>query len=295
MNFKKRTLLATVVFSLTLFSACSPGYVYKSLWQSTPVVIDGQTNDWEVPLRFFDDKTKLNYSITNDAQNIYICVRATDNENVNGITRRGLQLWIDTTGKKGHQVGILFPMMQKGEGQSESKHKNQGGEESAGQQAQDEQKPLDPDAIDTAKENRRHRQFVAGAKQMRVTGFKTIPDGLVELPDVYGINLAVSWNQYNVLVYEACIPIRTFLKNPVADSSKVFGIALNFTINPKRIASSGGGHGGGMHGGGGGMGGGMGGGGMHGGGGGSGGGHSSSSSELETESTWSAFRLSTGK
>ncbi len=289
MNLKK-IFLYTTCLSLVFLSACAPPYIYQSLWQSKSVVIDGQTDDWEVPLRFFDTKTKLNYSITNDAENIYICVRATDDDNVKGITRRGLQLWIDTTGKKGHQVGILFPMTQKLEGQSESgKHRNEGNDGSAEQQASS-----DPSIIDTAKQNRMHRRFIQEAKQMRVSGFRTIPNGPVELPDIYGLNLAVSWNSYNVLVYEAAIPIKAFLSNPLADSTKVLGISFNFTVTPKRTAGeSGGSHGGGGHGGG--MGGGMGGsgGGMHGGG---GGGHGDGgSSEPEPESVWAAFRLSTGK
>jgi hypothetical protein len=296
MNFSKKIFRSIVFFSLTLLACCAPPYVYTASWQGKPVVIDGQTNDWEVPLRFFDEKTRLNYTITNDADNLYICVRATDDENVNGITRRGLQLWIDTTGKKGKQVGILFPVIQKSEGQSD-KHKF---EDTDGTfpPAQESESTTSREMPDTIKENRKHRAFVENAKEMRVKGFATIPDGLVEVPNTYGLNLAVSWNKYNVLVFEASIPLKAFLKRPIADSLKTLGISFNFTVMPKRTpGTGGGGHGGGMHGGGGGMGGGMGGGGMHGGGGEGNGSHSggSNSSDLETESTWSVFRLSTGK
>jgi len=292
MNFRKKIFKPIVLISLTLLTYCAPPYIYKTVWQGKPVVIDGQTNDWEVPLRFFDEKTRLNYSITNDADNLYICVRATDDENVTGITRRGLQLWIDTTGKKGKQVGILFPVIQKSEGQSD-KHKFEDNDGNSSQVLESES-TTNRDMPDTIKENRKHHAFVENAKEMRVKGFATIPDGLVEVPNTYGLNLAVSWNKYNVLVYEASIPLKAFLKHPIADSLKTIGISFNFTVIPKRSPNTGGGHGGGMHGGG--MGGGMSGGGMHGGGEG-GGSHSggSSSSDLETESTWSVFRLSTGK
>jgi hypothetical protein len=298
MKHKKVIIYTVVISSLVLLICCAPAIVSKTTWQSKPVVVDGQTNDWEIPLRFFDEKTKLGYSVTNDGENLYICVRATDDENVQGITRRGLQLWIDTTGKKGHQVGILFPLIEHKSGNSEGGKKQQGSQD-GNTTADNQQKSSFMDMPDTAKENRMHRRFMENAKQMHVSGFKTVPDGVVELPDVYSLNLAVSWNSYNVLVYEASIPFKSFLKNPKADSSRVLGITFSFSVTPKRTQSEGGGgmHGG--HGGGGGMGmgggmggGGMGGGGMHGGGGHGGGG---GGEEPEQESVWMPFQISTGR
>ena len=287
MNTKKISFWVIALISLSLFIGCAPKFIYKSYWQTTPVIADGKTNDWEVPLRFFDPKTKLNYSVSNDGENLYICIRATDDDNVSGITRRGLQIWIDTTGKKGHQVGILCPVPQKSEHSSDDgeKHKNNSGSDNTEQQTQQY-----TGISDTARLNRIHRRFLENTKQMHVSGFKNVPDGLLELPNTFGINLGISWNNSNVLVYEAAIPLKSFLKHPLlpSDSSKVLGISFNFSITQKRINNGGGGRGmgggGGMHGGGG-MGGG---GGRH-----EGGEGSSGSSEPEPESIWTAFHLST--
>ncbi|MGP8215283.1 MAG: hypothetical protein ACLQQ4_06950 [Bacteroidia bacterium] len=301
MNLHKTFSCFTTMVTLALFSGCAPQDIYKSNRQKTPVTIDGKTNDWEVPLRFFDSKTKLNYTVTNDADNLYICIRATDDDNVSGITRRGLQIWIDTTGKKNHQVGILCPIPKKNESSSAGNGgRHQGGEgENSGDNSQQQLSPY-TGVTDTARLNRIHRHFIESAKEMHVSGFKTVPDGILELPNMYGINIGVSWDNSNVLVYEVAIPFKSFFKYPLllSDSSRVINISFNFTITPKRTGGgggyggSGGGMGRGMGGGGmgggmGGMGGGMG-GGRHGGGGGGGG-----AAEPEPESIWTAFHLAT--
>ncbi len=277
--------LKKIVSGITLLvlSSCAPKMIYKSNWQTKPVTIDGKTNDWDVPLRFFDTKTKLNYTVSNDGENLYICIRATDNDNVSGITRRGLQIWIDTTGKKSHQVGILCPIPKGSSSENGERHKNAEGSGDNMQQPSSAYTGMP----DTMKENRMHRHFVENAKQMHVSGFKTVPDGILGIPNTYGINIGVSWDNSNVLVYEVSIPFKSFLKYPLlpSDSSKIMGISFNFTVTPQRVASSGGGGGGR----------GMGRGGMGGGGSGKhgGGGEGSGAPEPEPESIWTAFRLST--
>jgi len=270
------------------------------MWQTKPIFVDGKTDDWDVPLRFYDEKTKLTYSVTNDADNLYICIRATDDDNVKGITRKGLQLWIDTTGKRGHQIGVLFPVIvQREKGSGKNKQNNSS---DAGATTENDSKTSYMDLPDTIRENRIHKRYMDNATQMHVSGFKTIPDGVIELPDTYGLNMATSWNSYNVLVIEAAIPFKTFLKNPKADSTRALGITFSFNIYPTYTGGGEGSHGGGggMGGGmggrgmGGGMGGGgMGGGGMHGGGS-RGGGGSGGGQEAEEEHLWASFRIVTG-
>lgn len=269
--------------------SCTPPMVYKSYWQKTPVVIDGQTNDWDVPLRFFDPKTKLNYSVSNDAENLYICIRATDDDNVSGITKRGLQIWIDTTGKKAHQVGIACPISKKEETSPDNnKETTQATESNPYGRNQ-----LYDGMPDTARLNRMHKKFLERTQQMHVSGFRTIPDGIITVPNNYGINLGISWSNANVLVYEVAIPLKSFLKSPLSlsDSTRTLDISFNFSITLKRVNTGGGGMGRGMHGGG--MGGGGMGGGMGGMGSGGGGGHSEISSNNEPETIWTAYHLTT--
>ncbi len=277
MQTKKKYILILSGILLSLFMSCGPSFIYKSYWQKTPVVIDGKTNDWDVPLRFFDPKTRLNYSVSNDGENLYICIRATDDDNVSAITHDGLQIWIDTTGKKGHQVGILcpIPLTKEQTEKIKSRDEMQGTTDYNGMP-------------DTSRMNRIHQRFLEYARQMRVSGFKIVPNGLLALPNVYNINLGMSWNNSNVLVYEASIPFKSFLKYPLSlsDSTRSLGITFNYTITHRRM-SMGNSGGGGMNRGG------MGAGGMNAGAG-TGGSHSGGTETVgEPETIWTPFRLST--
>jgi hypothetical protein len=241
-TFRREKLLGIAgIAMLFLFGGCSPKMnIYKSAWQGNTITIDGETSDWRMPLQYTDPNTNVHFSVTNDNNNLYICMEANDEAAISGITQKGLQIWIDTTGKKNHQVGISCPVVQNvvhpDNNQRERRNFNSGN----GQPPP----PLTPDSV---KQMRIYQSFLERSRQMHVLGFKTIPDGLVNLPDSNGIQLAVSWDYVDVLVYEAAIPLKSFLKYPLSlsDSNRIIGISFNFTSIPK--GSNGNGGGGGVH------------------------------------------------
>lgn len=235
------------------------------MYQYTPVTIDGKAQEWKIPLDYYDDKTKLNFSISNDKTNIYFCIRATEDETQKGIMHTGLQIWIDTTGGKKSQVGIQFPIVQRtGMGSSSSRHSQQSSSSNENPMA-----------------HSLKSQYAGTEKQIRLTGFSNAPAGLAEVPNMYGINACLNWDTNNIMIYEVCIPFNAFYKASLSssDTNKLLGISFVLTVTPPN--EGGGGHsGGGMGGSGmGGMGGGMHGGG-HGGGGHGGGGGSSGPESL---------------
>lgn len=219
---KEKPAFSWFIIILSLFYGCAPKlYVSKSTWQNTPVNIYGQ--DRYVPRNFFtDDKTNVNYSVSNDSNYLYIFIETNSEANVTGITQKGFQLWIDTTGKKNHQAGILCPFPQSPptaapSGQQRPQRNWNGGN--------NQQK--NPDTTLSA----RHRSFLERTKQIHVAGFKTVGDGLLQLPDSVGINVGVSWDNSNDLEYEVAISLKSFLRYPLlpADSSKIIGISFSFT------------------------------------------------------------------
>jgi len=228
------THLVLFVLLLNIFTGCSPKlYVYKSSWQNTPITVDGKSTDWKLPLMYNDPDTKLNYSITNDSTNLYLFIETNEDATVSGITKNGFQIWIDTTGKKNHQVGILYPIPQRldnSSGNGNRQRRNQNTQNSG----QPQYSP-NGEKKDTTKQAAMHRSFKERTRQMHVSGFKTILNGLVELPDTVGINLGISWSNTNYLVYEAVISLKSFFKYPLApsDSSKVIGISFNYNSIPK--------------------------------------------------------------
>jgi uncharacterized membrane protein YgcG len=254
-------LITAITILAFVFSSCKAP-LYQARWQDHPVIADGNPEEWKIPLRFYDSKSKLSYTVTNDMENLYICMRVTDDPGQVKIMRAGMQVWIDTTGKNNQTTGILFPQRatepsaeQQQQGSSDGQGRRAGG--GGGRQ------------MNTG--NVRNR-FQKEYKEMQLTGFKAPIRGSVPLQNDFGINLGINWdaNKYDssfIMIYEAVIPFKTFYKNRLvpADSLKNFGISITVNALPRPAAKSGGGGG---HGGGGGMSG----GGMHGGGGGMGGG-----------------------
>jgi len=287
----KNFISGSIVFFLVSLVSCAPAVISQLSWQTTPVVVDGKLSEWQAPLRFYDTETKLNYVVSNDKENLYICIRAADEKSQLKIMRAGMQIWIDTSGKKNKQVGISFPL-------SAKTRTNEDGE------SHTEFKKGEKPNVD-----KWHKKIVDESNEMFLTGFKPPLNGLTARQNTSGLNVSVNWDANNIMIYEAVIPFGTFYKPALLakDSLKTFGfsIVVNGITAPESNSNNsgggggmpggggmggsgsgmgGGGQGGGM--GGGGRGGGMGGGGMRGGGGGV-----PSNPMYETNKFWVKIRL----
>ena len=257
-----------------VFCLCScKAPLYQMKFQDKAVKADGNPAEWKIPLRFYDSQSKLSYTVSNDLENLYICMRITDDAGQMKVMRAGMQVWIDTSGKNNEDVGILFPQRSHDPGPD-----NSGGPPSA---ARSGGHGTGRSADLKANNGAVRSKFLRDYKEMMLTGFHSPIRGSVPLENDFGIKLGINWdaNKFDssyIMVYEAVIPFSTFYKNrlSLSDSTKRFGIS--FVVNALPAPKPGGGapSGGGMHGGGGGLsGGGMRGGGMGGGGMGGGGGH----------------------
>ena len=112
-NMKQKHKKLIIGLIIMLFNSCSSQQpVYKSLWQVKDFT-SADNKELQEPLRFYDKKSKLQYSITNDNKNMYICIKATDEQSQMKIIHAGMQINIDTTGKGGQQIGISFPIARK--------------------------------------------------------------------------------------------------------------------------------------------------------------------------------------
>lgn len=209
LSFALKTPVIGIIF--TCYS-CSHE-TFSGVWQSTPVKVDAKIKEWELPLRFYDNKTKLNYSITNDANDLYICMRAADPQLQTKITQAGMQVWIDTTGKKKKSIGITFPFS--------TGVKMKYGEQIGSDKPTSEKNDNYTDATI-------RNDFLAANKEMQVVGFKSPLKGFIPLASDSGINVSMNWDSTNTLIYEARIPLISFYKRTLtlADSLKVFSVGV---------------------------------------------------------------------
>ena len=247
--------------------------IYPTAYQTTPVTVDGDLKDWNLPLQYYDEESRLNYSLSNDEQNLYICVRAVDQQSQLKMIHAGFNVWIDTTGKRNQTVGIRFPLDEKLLPHHTPEHREKG---------------KMPDM------NNLMSKMVLEQSQMQLLGFKNANNGVSPLHNESGISAAIKWDSSGVLAYEAVIPFKTFFKDKISFSNLSKTWTISFVLNgieqPADKKEGGDDAGGGNRGGG------MGGGGMRGGGmrggGGSHGGHGGPNAELsESKTVWNYVHL----
>jgi hypothetical protein len=263
-----------------LFIAVSCGLTKKSTtslatipWQSKPIVIDGNNNDWELPYRYADSKAKITYTISNDKTNLYITMKTDDPMTQLKILNAGMQVWIDMSDKKEKKTGILFPM---------------GNTEQVKMQRPDNSQTK----IDMLK------KAIDNARIYSLKGFVGCDGGysVGQKNDCQIVTKIGISTKTNELVWEATIPYKSFHKETIDGKDVGRSIEIDFEINAmKRPSGHSDNEGGAMQGGGGMRGGGGGGraGGMRGS---NGAGAAEENSErirlFETTNTWEKIKLS---
>jgi hypothetical protein len=208
-KIKKRLVIG---ICLTILSSCTHYvYIYKSQWPENKIIVDGKIPEWKLPLKFYDDKSKLQYAIANDKENLYVCIRATDEQTQMKMFTAGMQVLIDTSenSNKSHLLpSILFPQGMK-----------RGSEDNMKETMMKE--ILD---INTFK-NRRSLEL----SSLELAGFNPlIKAGIYPLQNDYGISASIVIDSNKILNYEAVIPFKTFYKNALslADSSKIISVTI---------------------------------------------------------------------
>ncbi len=85
--------------------------VQNLVYQKDSLQIDGNNSDWRQPLLFRDDKLELAYSVSNDAENLYVELMTKKEETIQRVLRGGLTLYINRHGVKEElgAAGISFP------------------------------------------------------------------------------------------------------------------------------------------------------------------------------------------
>jgi len=221
-------------FVLCILSSCTHYiYISRSPWQTKSIIPDGKATEWTTPLKYYDEKSRLQYAVTNDNKNLYFCIRATEEETQTKILRAGMQIWIDTVGKNEHQVGILFPLssaLRKTEQYTAPKERSTG----------------EKHDISGLK-----NKFLNGYKEMELSGFKPPINGMNPIQSSFGIIASINWDTIGIMTYEAVIPFKTFYKDSISasDSIKLMGISIVLNALPGQQGDDGG-HGGGREGGG---------------------------------------------
>jgi hypothetical protein len=282
--FNSKWWMPVLVPGLIFFGGCSHKLAPEGHYQDGPVTVDGNADDWRLPLRFSNAAAALQYNVTNDDKNIYVCVLSRDAATQLRMLRSGMALWFDPKGEKNKEIGLYFPIRK----QPDPEQRRSRGGYPGGSGSYSDAGGGRPVGSDLAT---RKAELLLQSNYYNTTGFLEIENGQFGVTDTKSPILVAIKNddQDSLLVYEVMVPIRNVLgadwKARAAKKNFSVGIVLNGTPG-----MGGGGNAGprpsfgGMRGMGG-MRGGMGGGRYGGGGGGS------ASQGQKEEASWYAFRL----
>lgn len=235
----KRLIQLTILAILSVYTGVF-AQVSSSKWQTQPIILDGNGSDWGTLPRFFNTESNVKYEFRNDAQNIYIILKAADRAIQMQLLRAGFNVKLKVKTSPPIKVGITFMASKIAIAP-------------IGQNNQDklvDKSFTNPELVnkDTA--------FVDGFQYAKGKIFS-------ENKDEKSICFARSQSNRELATYEIGIPLREIYGNDYKlDNISITPIQLQVSINDlsqnemkKMKGRMGGGHGGGMHGGGRGMGG----------------------------------------
>lgn len=191
----------------------SPVYAQKkaelitTVWADKTIVADGNLGDWQDSLTYYNDATRLRYSLANDDKNIYLALKSDSREDLTRILAGGISFSANIEGKKKDPPTVIFPVLDRTPGKPRNIKEQPEMEE-------------------------RQNQILSRIKDIKVKGFKEIIDGGISLQNMYGIRAAAGFDKENKLVQEIIIPLSLLnlsLSNP---GDVIYNIKINGLPGP---------------------------------------------------------------
>lgn len=185
------------------------------------VKIDAKTTEWNDAFKAYNKTTLINYTLANDDKNLYLVVKSADQGNNRKIVAGGITLTINTADKKKEKdaFAITFPLVSRDNIRSQFRSRGFGG-------------GLAPTLDSTDIANMR-KQILATAKEIKLSGFKSITDSVIAIYNEYGIKTAINYDEMGSLIYELAVPLNLFSIS--TDNPKEF--AYNIKLNGLQFSS----------------------------------------------------------
>jgi len=241
-HFKKASALNLIL--LTGLCMAAQGQKLKSVQEKgvrppSNIKIDGKLSEWDDTFQAYNSTVSLYYTIANDDNNLYLVIKSTDQTTSNKIAASGLTFTINTADKKkekdafgvkfpGNSTDIMAAMRPQGGGPGGPPG---GGFMMRGDGGGGGRPPGQGPQMDSATLVRMHKQAIDGAKEIKLAGFKNIPDSIISIYNEYSIKAAIGFDPKNNLTYEVSIPLKSLGLN--VNSAKEF--AYNIKVNPMQF------------------------------------------------------------
>jgi hypothetical protein len=187
-------------------------------WQSTPIVIDGDSKDWPSPYPNYDARGRVGYATSNDGRNLYITMETGDDMTQLKILKQGMTILIDTNGKKEGKFKINFPLL------NDIDEVNMPRREGGKNQSQ-----FHPAGMWAASINK----VAKDANQFSLEGFANCNGGYVVTQTTScGIKVMLRIDEYKELVWEAVVPFKAIYgKDTITAADAGRPISVCFAVN----------------------------------------------------------------
>ena len=161
--------------------------VSAARWQASPVIADGNNEEWKKPLNLYDAVTGLLFTVANDSNNLYLCFTCNDERKVTKLMKAGwtVEVFSKEKGKK-FNAEIAFPAIQ----MISEPGKDEGVTSSA--------------PSDFKNETALYRLNV---KTVGIKGFVT-SNGSIPLLNNNGINVGIGADNTQAIIYELVVPLK---------------------------------------------------------------------------------------
>ncbi len=215
---------------ITLILGCSQKVYEGTRWQGKQITIDGNADEWSLPLRFYDESSELNYQISNDRENIYIAVRTINKATAQQILLGGVRFELDTLLKGDYfPYGVRFPAYIESIGTGQG-HKPGRGNGPVGQEGQ--MPPKGNSGENAPGNNSDPLSFnMPMDTTIELKGFADREDieEVVPFSEASGIIASLNMGEDNSLFMEMVIPFRTFYRDLLipTDSNRIFRFLIS--------------------------------------------------------------------
>lgn len=104
---KKNLIIVVCLLSMSFIIYCG-GDKIQNQWADREIAIDGKFADWEGIAQYTLEDQNLVMGVANDANNIYLMFRGTDEQLARRIQMMGVTVWVDKENKKQKKYGICY-------------------------------------------------------------------------------------------------------------------------------------------------------------------------------------------
>jgi hypothetical protein len=217
--YRRLVVFLILLVSASILQSCSKK-THPSLKRESALVVDGKISDWNLPLPLFDQESKINYEVSNDANNLYVCMKIVDQQSQLKFLQNGFQLDISSSAIKGKKCSVEFPL-------SDNMQPNMSLDINNGDPLAMEQK------IRLLRAN-----SIKSKVMMRLKGFSNLPEGEVSLATKTGVNIAINFIEDDILIYEIALPLKSIFGRPAVanDSTQLF--TASFILNGRDLPES---------------------------------------------------------